>query len=315
MNFRFFTSTKSLIKNNLSIIVNIRKLDWAFQKYILNNQFIIKKIENFEMILDTKTPGISKTLATRRKREEDMTYLIKKELKPGMTAFDCGANIGYYALLEANCVGPSGKVITIEPDSRNYELLQKNLKLSPLRNIFSTENVALSNFSGVANLEITKYSNLNKINSKKTKSNSTKEVKCLSFKDLLNENVKSIDFVRMDIEGHEVEVFESIYDCLNDLKSGFTIFLEVHPNEYNENHSFKKILSKFLTNGFYCKYIVSAGSPQPQRFKDFGYTPNMIIKSDGFKRGVYNNIKSIEHLINLTCEMPKMSRYLMIAKH
>ena len=57
----------------------------------------------------------------------------------GNTVLDLGANIGYYAIMEAK-VGSSGKIYAIEPDPRNIEILIKNLKLNKINDIFEFEH-------------------------------------------------------------------------------------------------------------------------------------------------------------------------------
>jgi len=47
-------------------------------------------------------------------------------IAPGDVCLDIGANIGYYSVLFSNLVGPKGKVIAIEPDPDNFQLLIKN---------------------------------------------------------------------------------------------------------------------------------------------------------------------------------------------
>ena len=58
--------------------------------------------------------------------EEELGTLLRSLLKPGMTAVDVGGNIGYVALLMAEAVGPSGRVVAIEPDPRNAHVLRLN---------------------------------------------------------------------------------------------------------------------------------------------------------------------------------------------
>ncbi len=43
------------------------------------------------------------------------TKRVATFLKPGMTFVDAGANIGYYTLLAASCVGTAGRVLAFEP--------------------------------------------------------------------------------------------------------------------------------------------------------------------------------------------------------
>lgn len=49
-------------------------------------------------------------------------------LEPGMTFVDVGAHVGYFAILAARIVGPSGRVVAVEPDPLNFELLRANIE-------------------------------------------------------------------------------------------------------------------------------------------------------------------------------------------
>jgi FkbM family methyltransferase len=58
--------------------------------------------------------------------EKELGIQLRSLLRPGMTAVDVGGNIGYFALLMAECVGPSGRVVAVEPDPRNAHVLRLN---------------------------------------------------------------------------------------------------------------------------------------------------------------------------------------------
>lgn len=58
--------------------------------------------------------------------EEELGAQLRSLLRPGMTAVDVGGNIGYVALLMAERVGPSGRVVAVEPDPRNAHVLRLN---------------------------------------------------------------------------------------------------------------------------------------------------------------------------------------------
>src|ERR1700722_13063007 len=49
-------------------------------------------------------------------------------LKPGMTVFDVGANIGYYPEIFSRSVG-AGRVVAVEPTNRAFRLLRRNSQL------------------------------------------------------------------------------------------------------------------------------------------------------------------------------------------
>ena len=53
----------------------------------------------------------------------DPATLLKRFLKPGMTAVDVGAAVGHITELMAKCVGPTGTVVAIEADPRKASAL------------------------------------------------------------------------------------------------------------------------------------------------------------------------------------------------
>ena len=62
--------------------------------------------------------------------EPELQAAIADWVKPGMTAYDVGANVGYVSLLLARQVGPKGKVWAFEALPANIERLQRNLSLN-----------------------------------------------------------------------------------------------------------------------------------------------------------------------------------------
>jgi len=297
-----------------------RRVDWFLAKRIFRKRTYKRRLKDFEMYLDLITPGISKTLAVYKSREDDMIQVIKEELKPGMTVIDCGSNIGFYPLLEANILKNSGSIYAIEPDSRNYNILKKNVELCQYGTTIKPFQMAVSNQNGVSKMFVAEQSNLNKLSSKDDKSfserhsvDSTVDVKTITMDDFCNQESIIPNFVRMDIEGFEVEVFQGMQNLFSDAKSGFMVFLELHPHAYSEERSFARELEKLFDIGYFAKILISAGEPIPPKYKEFGYTPKMEIVSDGFIRGFYDNVRN-EHVIPLTCVQPKASRYVLLSK-
>jgi FkbM family methyltransferase len=79
--------------------------------------------------------------------EPNLSTWITQQLSSGDTFVDIGANIGYYALLAARLVGPSGHVVAIEASPRTFRDLARNLSLNDARNVRSV-NVAVSDREG-----------------------------------------------------------------------------------------------------------------------------------------------------------------------
>jgi len=65
----------------------------------------------------------------------------------GGTVLDLGANVGFYTLLAAELVGPSGRVHAFEPVPRNLQYLRRHIALNGLTNV-SVIEAAVSDASG-----------------------------------------------------------------------------------------------------------------------------------------------------------------------
>ena len=64
----------------------------------------------------------------------DTISLMRRILRPGMTFVDAGANVGLHAVLASRLVGPSGRVVCVEPDPANVAILRANLWKNGCRN-------------------------------------------------------------------------------------------------------------------------------------------------------------------------------------
>lgn len=56
-------------------------------------------------------------------------------IHPNDLIFDIGGNIGQYALVFSHLATPTGRVISVEPDSKNFSFLQFNATINGLSNI------------------------------------------------------------------------------------------------------------------------------------------------------------------------------------
>jgi FkbM family methyltransferase len=59
---------------------------------------------------------------------------LKRDLRPGDTFFDIGANAGFFSLVAARIVGERGKVVAFDPEPSNYQSLREQFALNDLRN-------------------------------------------------------------------------------------------------------------------------------------------------------------------------------------
>jgi FkbM family methyltransferase len=84
--------------------------------------------------------------------ELDTLRLLRRLLKPGHHFVDCGANIGYFTLAAARCVGPGGRVDAFEPDPINRGRLEAHLAGNGAPANVRVHALALSDTTGQATL-------------------------------------------------------------------------------------------------------------------------------------------------------------------
>lgn len=294
----------------------LKRLKWLYQKYFLKKRIALFKIKEFEIFLDLITPGISKTLAIYGSREDDMKFLISKYLKKDMNVLDCGSNIGFYPIYQRNIIGNNSKIFCFEPDDRNYELLKKNIdSFDKSQNTF-TYKKGLAENNEEKNIIITDESNLNTISTgndekffSKYKVNELKKIECISIDSFIAQINTNIDFIRMDIEGYEVEVLRGMRNTLSKMKP--RILIEIHPHFYDKQRDFSSELTFLFNQGYSVRALISAQKPQPIEFKSINLNPLEIINSDFIQRGYYENIKNTDaiHLVNV---LPKIVRYVYL---
>ncbi len=269
----------------------------------IEKDLIKKRVGEFEMFLDSRDPGLSRALLRspgnkKWAREADFMQLIEDEVQPGMTVVDIGGNIGYVTLVMADLVGENGTVYSIEPSPRNFEVLKRNVALNKYENRVRLHNMAVSNEEGVIDFYLSDKSNLHTL-CRNDDITDAIQVSVTSLKKMFD-GKKQPDFIKMDIEGAEVEAIDGMMDLFMTNNDPVKILLEVHPRFYSDNHSLEKQLRRLLAIGFQTKYVISAATRQPEFFKERGYEPFRVYNDGPWKRGVYKNITD-EDMIASAC--------------
>ena len=164
------------------------------------------------------------------------------EIKKGDLVLDIGAHIGLFSVLASK---NASKVFAFEPEPQNFSLLSKNKSINKIDNIF-TFNKAVSGKKGSAELFLN-HSNMGNnsfyqhlLGKKTDKIN----VETINLKDFFHQNeISQIDFLKVDCEGSEYEVF---FNCPTDLlKKIKSISMEYHNIDERRNMDSMK---NFLEN-------------------------------------------------------------------
>ena len=167
--------------------------------------------------LDVSRSNAQQLLYVEGERFVEERHLLRTLLKPGMTAVDVGANIGYYLLLIEQAVGPQGRVICIEPSTENLPELQRNIEINRFGNV-ELHTVALGDHDGETGLRTGINSGVEDVGS------AAYTVDLRRLDSLITERV---DFIKIDVEGYEGQVLSGAENMLANSRP--VMFLELHP--------------------------------------------------------------------------------------
>ncbi len=162
---------------------------------------------SFEVVLNNG-------LEVKSVREFDPEPLVAElytlSLDPGSFAIDLGGHYGVVSVYLSQLVGATGKVITFEADKNNFEILSSNLELNGVSNVEAI-NLGVYNRSGIlqfhsggsytSSFHETSYvkKNLGKYE--------TTQIPVVTLDERLAD-LERLDFIKMDIEGSEIEAIE-----------------------------------------------------------------------------------------------------------
>lgn len=183
--------------------------------------------------------------------EEKETKIFNEHIKEGDIVVDIGANIGYHTLTFAKLVGKTGKVYAFEPDPINFNYLKKNIEFNGYKNVIPIQK-AVSDITGKGKLYLYKRAGVEKIWDLKEKGNRpTIEIDMIKLDDF----IKKIDFVKIDVEGAEGMVLRGMPNLL---RQNIKMVIEI-ANDFQNiiGIDSKKILED---NKFSLRYINSQGA-------------------------------------------------------
>lgn len=273
------------------------------QKFMLGRRFIERRIHDYRMLLDLDDKGISRSLILFGTREVDHKIILEMVLKPGMTVFDIGANLGYYVLMEMKLIGPSGRMIAVEPSQSNIDLLKKNLELNSYQDIPVVAG-AVSDKSGKRELFLSHQSNLNTFHTigsgAKHLSGQTVNVRTYTVPELAQIYGKP-DLIRMDVEGHEVEVFNGMLPAVERGNLAPMIIFETHLSRYSADHDMQPPLRRLFAAGYRVRYVASSSERGTALIDARGYRGIARVRTDDVERVIYENVTH-DDAVNLICK-------------
>lgn len=180
--------------------------------------------------------------------EPETRGAIEEILAPGATFVDLGAHVGYYTLLAARAVGPSGRVYAFEPNPTPRAFLERNVEENGLSE--RVRIVAAAAYDAPGRLEFTadpdfsEGGHLGRVGAAAARSFEVEATSVDAF--LETEGWPRVDLVKMDIEGAEMAALRGMAATIRKNPRMHVIF-ELNLNTLRESSTRPEDLLDFLT--------------------------------------------------------------------
>jgi FkbM family methyltransferase len=164
---------------------------------------------------------------------------------------DIGANLGLFSLIAENNKKIK-KIFAFEPDPLTFEYLENNIKFNQANKITAVESAVSGKKSKLTLERIPGHSGMNRIVNTSKELVNYIEVKSVDneyFDDLYDSGYQNEYFVKIDVEGFELEVLRTLFDSkIAPLMT--SVFVEIT----NINGNKQTVEDLLLKSGFQLKF-------------------------------------------------------------
>ncbi|MFM2157212.1 MAG: hypothetical protein RL516_1961 [Bacteroidota bacterium] len=211
------------MKHKIKVLFKLISLFGIWHGFKLQFQFVFGNIQSI------KLPSFNHPFSLRKNTSDQSTFeqvFLNDEynlsfIQDPKVIIDAGANIGLFAL-QMKKQFPNAKIISIEPDPENFQLLQKNL--APYLQV-DFENAGL--WGKDTQLKVYDKYNCGKWGMVVEEDLVNGSIKAIAIDTLLDKyKIDQIDILKIDIETSEKQLFSSNFE--NWLPKTKVIIIELH---------------------------------------------------------------------------------------
>lgn len=230
--------------------------------YLGDNKALTRTVFGHKMIVDTRDLSLAYHLLLDGYWESWITNVFNEKLHEGMTVVEVGANLGYYSLLAAAKIGPTGKLYCFEANPDIAEILSTNIEINGFSDRAEIINMAAYSHSG----ELKFYVDSKHMGgSSLFRSGDEKKpiaVRATSLDDFFPAGTR-IDFLKIDAEAAEALILQGAQRILRE-NLHISIIMEFVPNNLTAaGSSPAELLQDLAALGFKLSRIEEDGSVKP----------------------------------------------------
>lgn len=299
----------SKIENQLEVLdrnitdVNTRVLrlrQFVPTVQISENTIIAKLFTELKIYLDPRDMAVAAHIALDGIWEKEITRAWLTLIEDNMNILDIGANFGYYGLLAGQFTNrKKSKIILFEANPNIIPYVNKSISINWLNETTRIENLAISSKSGSIELTVLKdyigsssvqsFEKLDTYMHEKMQLAVEEKIKVntVSVDDYCEENhIKTVDLIKMDIEGYEEEAYKGMRQIVQDSPKA-TMFIEFTKEGYEDP---EKFYEDMLDDFGYVYTIDHEGNIVKPKSSDY----NIVIDKDSnWTMPIFSKIKDL----------------------
>lgn len=209
--------------------------------------------------------------------EPELAEVVREFVRPGMTVYDVGANIGYVSLLLAHAARPNGQVFAFEALPANVERIRCNIALNHLEDRITLVSQAVADKSGELTFYVHESVGMGKVagsaGRREERYQAEITVKTLSLDEFVYQDGNlAPDVVKMDIEGGEVLALPGMQRILREYHP--LMLLELHGPES------EKVAWDTLTEAGYSLHAMESGYPRIETPEKLGWKAYLVARKE-----------------------------------
>jgi FkbM family methyltransferase len=215
----------------------------------LENNKELLTVENFDFVTFKTDTCISDSLRAGILFEKFYLAFLSQFVSKDKNMLDIGANIGIWSVVFSDFVN---KIYAFEPQPEIYRCLVDNIAINQCSNV-TVYNTALSDKKTTYYMNSTGYDTKENFGAFAITPNGSLLIEA-DIGDSFN--LSNIGFIKMDVEGHELEALNGLTELIQREKP--LLFIEIHKIHPKSEETFKRVMSfgyKKVIKLSHCDYL------------------------------------------------------------
>ncbi|NNH73715.1 FkbM family methyltransferase [Nocardia uniformis] len=225
---------------------------------------VVRTRHHGQFHIPTTIDFIPRTIYVQGCWEPCLSTLISARLRPGDGFIDIGAAGGWYSVLASRRVGPTGRVVAVEPTPAALEQLRINLALNHCGNV-RVVPAAVAAEHGPIQLYLPDRGNTGAITTRPLE-NPASEITAdgLPLADILDRgDLANARVIKIDVEGAESTVLAQLARLIPQLRADCEILTEITPQWLaRDGHTAESVLKPMTDNGFHAYKVHNSYAPE-----------------------------------------------------